>query len=140
MRLDSQMKYWRAGLMEFNIKQIEKEVNYIFSSYPNHDMISMSKAQSYWLINRVKALEDELVSGCIHCNRKGFNGLDACDKCDCGKLLRLEQQNKRYREVIDEIREYITGCEKVDTEVVSYVIGDIIDEAGEVTEIGRAHV
>ena len=120
--------------MEFNIKQIEKEVNYIFSSYPNHDMISMSKAQSYWLINRVKELEEELESGCIHCNGKGFNGLDACDKCDCGKLLRLEQQNKRYREVIDEIREYITGCEKVDTEVVSYVIGDVIDEAGEVTE------
>ena len=46
--------------MDFNIKQIEKEVNYIFSSYPNHDMISMSKTQSYWLINRVKELEEEI--------------------------------------------------------------------------------
>src|SRR5699024_4228328 len=64
-------------------------------------MIRMSKTQSYWLINRVKELEEELESGCIHCNGKGFNGLDACDKCDRGKLLRLEQQNKWYREALE---------------------------------------
>lgn len=45
--------------MTFNVNQIEKEVNYIFSSYPRHDMISMSKSQTYWLINRVKELEEE---------------------------------------------------------------------------------
>src|SRR5699024_989308 len=50
------------------------------------------------------------------------------------RVEELVRQKKRYREMIDEIREYITGCEKVDTEVVSDVIGDIIDEAGEVTE------
>lgn len=43
--------------MDFKINQIRKEVNYVFSSCPRHDMISMSKAQTYWLIERVEELE-----------------------------------------------------------------------------------
>lgn len=82
--------------MTFNINQIEKEVNYIFSSYPRHDMISMSKSQTYWLINRVKELEKELQR-------------DVVEEWD------LMKQNKRYREAIDRaIREgiEIEDCNK----------------------------
>lgn len=45
--------------MTFDIKQIRQEVEYIFNSYPRHDMISMSKAQACWLIERVEELEEE---------------------------------------------------------------------------------
>ncbi len=44
--------------MNFDIKQIRKEVEYIFNSYPGHDMLSMSKAQAFWLIERVEEMEN----------------------------------------------------------------------------------
>lgn len=45
--------------MSFNIDDVEKSINFIFSMYPNHDMISMSKSQTYWLLKRVRELEEE---------------------------------------------------------------------------------
>ncbi|GAQ18011.1 spermidine/putrescine ABC transporter ATPase [Oceanobacillus picturae] len=46
-----------------NLKQIKKEINYIFSSYPNHSHLSMSKQQAYWLIQQAeekRRLEEKL--------------------------------------------------------------------------------
>lgn len=52
-----------------------------------------------------KLLSEAWESECIHCNGKGFNGLDYCPNCIRGEVIRenleLEQQNKRYREALE---------------------------------------
>lgn len=78
--------------MSFNIDDVEKSINFIFSMYPNHDMISMSKSQTYWLLKRVRELEEE--------NKQIKHAYDErCDDIDFfHKLLGLS-----YEEVGDEV-------------------------------------
>ncbi len=58
-----------------------------------------------------KTMKKYYADDCIHCNGKGFNGLDYCPYCICGEILQenieLEQQNKRYRETIESVRSEI---------------------------------
>lgn len=68
-----------------------------------------------WVVEDLQTQRDhsaervqELDGFCIHCNGKGFNGLDYCTQCVKGKNLKLEQQNKCYREVIEKVL-YETG-------------------------------
>jgi len=78
-----------------------------------------------WVIEDLQMQRDhaverlkELDGFCIHCNGKGFNGLDYCTQCVKGKNLKLEQQNKRYREVLEfyaskETHEHVLRSEAV---------------------------
>lgn len=67
-----------------------------------------------------KLLAEAWESDCIHCNGKGFNGLEACDKCSRGKTLLLEQQNEHYlftinamQQILKDARHSLDAGEKV---------------------------
>lgn len=90
--------------MNFDIKQIRKEVEYIFNSYPRHDMISMSKAQACWLIERVESLENR--------NKE----LEYASKHN-GELNEFLQKRKLPpntlgRHVVDVVMDYVEELEK----------------------------
>ena len=67
-----------------------------------------------------KTMKKYYADDCIHCNGKGFNGLDYCPNCVRGEVIQknmeLEHQNKRYRELLtskimkDLIRLESKGC------------------------------
>src|SRR5699024_2362810 len=106
--------------MSFNIDDVEKSINFIFSMYPNHDMISMSKSQTYWLLKRVRELEEEnkqikhaynercVDIGFFH-KLLGLSHEEVGDEVftieamQGEKIKELEGQIKKYREVAKEI-------------------------------------
>lgn len=58
-----------------------------------------------------KLLSEAWENNCIHCNGKGFNGLDYCPNCIRGEVIKenleLEQRNKRYRERLEYMLEEV---------------------------------
>ena len=80
--------------------------------------------------------KERMENNCIHCNGKGFNGLDRCTQCNSidtvvqqaerannpgielellnDEITRLEHQNKRYREELDILGEVINSAPNAD--------------------------
>lgn len=84
-------------------------------------------------------------SDCIHCNGKGFNGLDYCPNCVRGEIIqenfKLERENKRYREARKRIEEkYDAEYDAQNQEYMGgiadglMIVMNIIDEALEESE------
>lgn len=97
--------------------EIIKHVQWLEKEFERYDLINhnIGMAVSNTSIsdeekrNEVNKLLSEAWEGeCIHCNGKGFNGLDYCPYCVRGKMLKenleLDQQNKRYHALLESIR------------------------------------
>lgn len=58
-----------------------------------------------------KLIKKYYADDCIHCNGKGFNGLDYCPNCIRGKIIQenmeSEQQNERYLFTINAMRQVL---------------------------------
>ena len=111
--LESECADWELGHKQ--LQNDFEEIKRIAETHRSNEM--RLEQQNKRLSERVEELEERLEGSHKYTDALRY------------RVEELVRQKKRYREMIDEIREYITDCEKLDTEVVSYVIGDIIDEA-----------
>ncbi len=84
------------------VQELEKEFELCDSTMHLIDMTinnpSTSDDDKWEKVN--KTIKKYYADDCIHCNGKGFNGLDYCLQCSKGIIMELEQQNKRYREAL----------------------------------------
>ena len=102
----------RKGYQERSkrVQELEREFELCDSTIHMIDMTinnpSTSDDDKFEKVNTI--IKKYYADGCIHCNSKGFNGLDYCPNCIRGKVIQknmeLEQQNKRYREALEQIK------------------------------------
>ena len=110
---DDNMFYIPSSDVYFLIKQaervleLEREFELCDSTIHVIDMTinnpSTSDDDKFEKVNAI--IKKYHADDCIHCNSKGFNGLDYCPNCIRGDVLnenlKLEQQNKCYRETLE---------------------------------------
>lgn len=91
------------------VQELEREFELCDSTMHMIDMTinnpSTSDDDKWEKVN--KTIKKYYADDCIHCNGKGFNGLDYCSNCVRGEVIQknmeLAQQNKRYRDRIEEL-------------------------------------
>ncbi len=70
-KLEQQNKRYRDA-----IESMKSEINYALYSHKSKEV------KKYYLENAVRYADEALERDCIHCNGKGFNGLDYCPQCN----------------------------------------------------------
>lgn len=115
LELKEEREEWELAMRtrDDRVEELEKEFELCDSTIHMIDMTinnpSTSDDDKWEKVKKI--IKKYYADDCIHCNDKGFNGLDYCPNCVRGDVLKenleLEQQNKRYREVIKSMRSEI---------------------------------
>ncbi len=103
----------------FEVNQDRKRYREALERIANHEVYGIDIRCGDELITDAGKMARQALKGdCIHCNGKGFNGLDHCPNCIQGKAIQenteLEHQNKRYREALKKISSPVISVQFAD--------------------------